>query len=308
MRRTPHDEGHDKLTYGALLDAVRGLRWSARRSSRIAVPGIHPSRVRGSSAEFTEYRPYRQGDDLRRIDWKLFARSDRAHVRISEERAVTPTYLVMDASVSMAFPDGVGSKWALARQLAVALTSVAHSGGDPVGLMVAGNPRATIQPRTRRGIVTEVIRTLDGLAVTGSSPLAPTIALAARSAARIAIVSDLLGDLDDTLKIARELIAAGRDVHVIHVIANEEMEPSTDASFVTDPESAEIRRALGGDTREGYLRAFGAWRESTSAAWLASGAAYRVVVAGREAVSHAVRRIARDEPLSATADRLGKTR
>src|SRR5665213_1522551 len=100
MRRSPHDEGHDKVLYGALLDAVRGLRWRARRASRIAVPGIHPSRVRGTSAEFTEYRPYRQGDDLRRIDWKLFARSDRAYVRISEERAVTPTYIVVDASTS----------------------------------------------------------------------------------------------------------------------------------------------------------------------------------------------------------------
>lgn len=287
--------------YGALLDAVRGLRWRARRASRIAVPGIHPSRVRGISAEFTEYRPYRQGDDLKRIDWKLFARSDRAHVRISEERAVTPTYVVVDASASMAFPDGAGSKWLLAQQLAVALTSVAHSGGDPIGIMVAGNPKRTIQPRTRRGIIAEVIRSLNDVKVVGSSALAPTVASAGRSSARVAIISDFLGDLDDTLRVARELIASGRDVYALHIIAAEEMQPPAGASVVTDPEIAEVRRSLAGETRDGYLRAFAEWREAMATRWLASGAAYRVLITGSEPVSHAVRRIVRDETIASQA-------
>jgi uncharacterized protein (DUF58 family) len=297
MRRVPRGEDHDKATYGALLDSVRGLRWRARRASRVAVPGIHPSRVRGSSAEFTEYRAYRQGDDPRRIDWKLFARSDRAHVRISEERAVTPTCIVLDASASMAFPDGVESKWALAQQLAVALTSVAHAGGDPTGIMVAGNPRATIPPRTRQGIVADVIRSLHLANATGDSPLAPSVTVAARSSARIAIVSDFLGDLDDTLRVARELIASGRDVYALHVIAKDEIDPSSGASVVMDSENESIRRSLAAETRDGYLRAFAEWREATSARWLASGAAYRVIVAGQEPVSHAVRRIVQHEPV-----------
>jgi uncharacterized protein (DUF58 family) len=301
MRRAPHDEDRDRLTYGVLLDAVRGLRWRARRVSRIAVPGIHPSRVRGTSAEFTEYRSYRQGDDLRRIDWKLFARSDRAHVRISEERAVTPTYLVLDASASMAFPDGAGSKWVLAQQMAVALASVAHSGGDPVGLMVTGNPHATIPPRTRRGIVAEVIQKLRSVPVTGSSPLTVTLAAAARSASRIAIISDFLGDLDDTLRVARELIAAGRDVHALHVIAAEELDPPLAVSLVTDPESSDVRRYMADSVREGYLRAYMEWREATAARWLASGAAYRTIVVGKEPVSHSVRRVVRDEPVASRA-------
>jgi uncharacterized protein (DUF58 family) len=300
-RRAPHDDGREGLMYGALLDAVRGLRWRARRVSRIAVPGIHPSRVRGTSAEFTEYRPYRQGDDLRRIDWKLFARSDRAHVRISEERAVTPTYLVMDASASMAFPDGAGSKWTLARQMAVALASVAHSGGDPVGLMVPGNPRATIPPRTRRGVVAEVIQKLADVPATGSSPLAATLTIAARSASRIAIVSDCLGDLDDTLKVARELVAAGRDVHALHIIAAEEIDPPRAVSLVTDPESSDVRRYMAASVRDGYLRSYAEWREATATRWLASGAAYRTIIVGKEPVSHSVRRVVRDEPAASRA-------
>lgn len=301
MRRMPHADGHDRQMYGELLDAIRGLRWRARRSSRIAVPGIHPSRVHGTSAEFTEYRPYRQGDDLRRIDWKLFARSDRAYVRISEERAVTPTYVVLDASASMAFPDGDGSKWSLARQLVVALTAVAHSGGDPSGVMVAGNPRATIQPRTRRGVVAEAIRLLHDVEVAGSSPLSPAITAAARSSARVAIVSDFLGDLDDTLRTARELIASGRDVYALHIMASQEIDPPASVSVVMDPEAEDVRRSLSGDTRSAYIRAYAEWREETSARWLASGAAYRALIVGEEPVSHAVRRIVSDEPVVSRA-------
>lgn len=296
MRRPPHDEGYDEMMYGPLLDEVRGLRWHARRASRIAVPGIHPSRVRGTSAEFTEYRVYRQGDDLRRIDWKLFARSDRAHVRISEERAVTPTCVVLDASASMAFPEDAGSKWALARQLALALVSVAHAGGDPTGVSVAGNPRATILPRTRRGVISDVIRTLHDVKVTGSNPLAPAVAAAGRTGARVVILSDFLGDLDDTIRAARQLIASGRDVYALHVIASDEIDPPHGAVVVTDPESADVRRPMTQETRSEYLRAFSEWRDCTASSWLASGAAYRVVVTGREPVSHAVRRIVRNEP------------
>jgi uncharacterized protein (DUF58 family) len=302
MRRVPHDEDQDRLMYGALLDSVRGLRWRARRASRVAVPGIHRSRVRGTSAEFTEYRAYRQGDDLRRIDWKLFARSDRAHVRISEERAVTPTYLVLDASASMGFPHGDGAKWAVARQLAVGLTSVAHSGGDPTGVMVAGHSHATIQPRTRSGIVGEVIRALNDVVARGSEAVAPAIVSAARASARIAIVSDFLGDLDDTLRVARELIASGRDVYALHVVAEEEMNPPSAVSVVTDPENVGIRRFMSGDTRDGYLRAFADWRDTTASRWLASGAAYRLVVAGAEPMSHSIRRIVRDDAAAAAGN------
>lgn len=300
-RRASHGEGNDKATYGALLDAIRGLRWHARRASRIAVPGIHPSRVRGTSAEFTEYRPYRQGDDLRRIDWKLFARSDRAHVRISEERAVTPTYVVLDASASMAFPQGVGSKWSLAQQLTVALISVALSGGDPTGVMVAGNPAATIVPRTRRGVIADVMRTLSDVSVAGDTGLARSIVAASRSASRIVIVSDFLGDLDDTLRMARETIASGRDIYAVHVIAAEEMDPPVGFSVVEDPEATDVRRSLTGDTRAGYLDAFRAWREAIAARWLASDAAYRIVVAGEEPISHAVGRIVSDEAVASRA-------
>ncbi|HEY0971710.1 MAG TPA: DUF58 domain-containing protein, partial [Gemmatimonadales bacterium] len=124
-------------SYGLLLDSLRGVRWPARRAVAGGLPGAHASRRRGSAAEFSEYRSYRQGDDPRRLDWRLLARSDRAYVRIAEERSVLPTILVADATASMAYPADTGAKWARAREVAVALAAVAHAAGDPVGLVAA---------------------------------------------------------------------------------------------------------------------------------------------------------------------------
>ena len=65
--------------YAALLDSVRGIRWPARSAVRGGIPGAHTSKMRGISAEFTEYRPYRQGDDLGRIDRKIHRRTRIYH-------------------------------------------------------------------------------------------------------------------------------------------------------------------------------------------------------------------------------------
>ena len=84
-------------SYGALLDAVRGVQWPARRVVPAGPVGAHHSRMRGASTEFAEYRAYRQGDEARRIDWRLLARSDRAYVRLTTDRAVLGTTIVLDA-------------------------------------------------------------------------------------------------------------------------------------------------------------------------------------------------------------------
>src|SRR3954469_11367715 len=124
------------VSYGALLDAVRGVHWRARRAVANAIAGTHHSKQRGTSAEFTEYRLYRQGDDPRKIDWKLLARSDRAYIRLATDRAILPTTIVLDASASMAFPVATQMKWHRAKELAIALAAVVHADNDPVGVAV----------------------------------------------------------------------------------------------------------------------------------------------------------------------------
>src|SRR3979411_3314952 len=95
--------------YGALLDAVRGVRWPAVRRVAGATLGAHPSRLRGNSSEFSEFRPYRQGDDPRRVDWRLLGRSDRAYVRLPPARGHSGGRVGIDG-VPGAGADQVGAR------------------------------------------------------------------------------------------------------------------------------------------------------------------------------------------------------
>src|SRR5260221_12554160 len=101
--------------YGALLDALRGVRWPAARRVAGATLGAHPSHLRGNSSEFSEFRPYRQGDDPRRVDWRLLAPSDRAVGRLTADRPPFPTTGSGDGSASMAVPHPGPDRWALNR-------------------------------------------------------------------------------------------------------------------------------------------------------------------------------------------------
>jgi uncharacterized protein (DUF58 family) len=278
-------------SYGSLLDALRGVTWPARRTIRGPAAGTHRSRQRGISPEFTEYRPYRQGDDPRRLDWKLLARTDRAFLRITNDRATLGTMLMLDASASMAFPLATQGKWAQACRIAIGLAAVAHSSGDPVGVLVAGDKDvAQLPPRTRRGVIGEAARMFDSITPAGSVSLVPGLALL-RPTQRIVLISDFLADDDALLRTARERITAGADVLAIHIVAREELEPARGSIIAQDPEHPELKRSLVDETREGYREAFATWRAELARGWRAAGAAY-FEVAADEATDHAVRRIA----------------
>ncbi len=277
-------------SFGSLLDALRGVTWPARRTIRGPAAGTHRSRQRGISPEFTEYRPYRQGDDPRRLDWKLLARTDRAFLRITNDRATLGTILMLDASASMAFPLATQGKWTQACRIAIGLAAVANSAGDPVGVIVAGERGvAQLPPRTRRSVIGEAARLFESIEPAGSASLEPVLSLV-RPTQRIVLISDFLTDDDTLLRAARERITAGADVLAIHIVAREELEPSRASIIAQDPERPELKRSMVDETRQGYLEAFGAFRAELARGWRAAGAAYFEVPAD-EATDHAVRRI-----------------
>ncbi len=275
--------------YAAMLDALRGVSWPARFATRGATAGTHKSRLRGSSAEFTEYRAYRQGDDPRRLDWKLLARTDRAFVRITNERATLPTLFLVDASASMGFPEPGAGKWRQACALAVGLASIAHGAGDPIALAVAGPITRRVPFRARLGAVSEIARTLDGLRPEGSAALAPLMREAGR-AARIVVLTDLLGDGDAMLRAGRELLGRDQDIVLVHLVAPEELDPPPGALLAEDPEQPATRRPLTSQTRDAYRERFTAWRQAAARDWIAAGARY-VEVRSDERPDGAVRRI-----------------
>jgi uncharacterized protein (DUF58 family) len=280
---------------GAVLDALRGVRWPAQRRVAAGVIGAHRSRRLGAGAEFIEYRLYRQGDDPRRIDWKLLARSDRAYVRLSEDQAMVPTTIVADASASMAYPVDSLAKWNLARALAIGLASVTHNAGDPVGVTVVDGERVVsdVRATTRRGIVPILAESLaavspgEGPGMAGHRPLA---SIATRG--RIVIIGDFLDGADDVVARARAARQSGAEVYAVHVVAREELDPPAQPLLVSDPENVQLRRPLIAETRREYLEAFGAWRDAIRRQWVAAGAVY-TIVSTDEPSDRAVRRIVR---------------
>lgn len=277
--------------YGALLDAVRGVHWPARHAVSSATAGAHHSKTRGTSAEFTEYRLYRQGDDSRGIDWRLLARSDRAYIRLATDRAILPTTILVDTSASMAFPALTRAKWTMAQQVAIGLAAVAHGDGDPAGVALhdgRGSLRV-LAPRTRRGVVSEIASIIDGADPDGVDPLGP--ALASLRSARMIVITDLLGDCEELLRAARAHIVGGREVHLAHIVADEEIEPPRRLLLAADPEAPGYQRLLNERTRRDYQRAFGDWRRDRAREWRSAGANY-VEVITNELPAHAVRRIA----------------
>lgn len=287
-------------SYGALLDAVRGVHWPARRAVVSAVAGTHGSKQRGTSAEFTEYRLYRQGDDPRRIDWRLLARSDRAYIRLATDRAVLPTTVVLDSSVSMAFPMATREKWRRAQEIAVGLAAVAHADGDPVGVAVAGDDGdiRMVPPRTRRGVVSEVARVVDAADPDSAGEMGKL--LRATRTKRIALITDMLDD-DDLLIAAKVHIVGGGEVHLVHIVAKEEVDPPRRTMLAADPERPALQRLLVDATRREYDEAFGRWRAGIAREWRSAGASYTEVITD-EPAAHAVRRIA--EPPAYGAPRL----
>lgn len=271
-------------SYGPLLDALRGVRWPARRAVGAALPGAHRSRQRGTSGEFTEYRLYRQGDDPKQLDWKLLGRSDRAFVRLTDDRALVSTWFVLDASLSMNFPEersampgAAPNKWRTARALAVGLGTVANASSDPVGALVAAKDGVTrIAARTRRGAIGEMARTLDALECGGDTSLAALLSMAPVNA-RIVVISDLLGDLEAMVRAAAQRSAAGAVVECLHVVAAEELTLPTGAYLARDPEQPQVERVLESRALDAYRERFAAFRADAARRWRGAGAGYTEV-------------------------------
>lgn len=239
-----------------------------------------------------QYRPYQQGDEPSKIDWKLFGRTERVAIRLSHDESNFRTTVLVDASASMAYPQPSLAKWELAASVALGLCAVAQGDGDPVGLAIVdgAGPRA-LPPRTRRGTVANVLRMLMETTPSGSAPLAPVLSTL-RTSRRIAIVSDFLGDASALLELAREMVVAGREIFAVHVVAREEMEPPMRGAVVVDPEDAATRRPLDARAIAEYQETFARWRESLAADWRAAGAVYHLAVtddAPEQVVRHVVR-------------------
>jgi uncharacterized protein (DUF58 family) len=226
----------------------------------------------------------------------LLARSDRAYVRLTTDRATTRTELLLDASASMAFPPATLDRWQRAREVTIGLAAVAHAEGDPVGLAIAAETPVRIPSRARRSVIAEMIRTVERVPPTGASALAPL--LASSRAARVAVITDLLGDADALLATSRLALAAGKEVVLLHLLTPEELDPPPEAQLAVDPERPTLRRSLDADGRRAYRVALDSWLDRMQVDFRGAGVRY-VRAFTTEPAARIVRRVAADAPADA---------
>ncbi len=125
-----------RLADPKILMAIKDLPLAAKTTVDGFLTGLHSSSVKGVGMEFSQYRSYQAGDDLRRLDWKMFARSDRYYIRESEIETSISLRIIVDASASMLHEDSGFSKIEYARYTAASLAYLAKLQGDTIGLYV----------------------------------------------------------------------------------------------------------------------------------------------------------------------------
>jgi uncharacterized protein (DUF58 family) len=128
-----------KLLDPKVLMAIKDLSIAAKTTIDGFMNGINRSAIKGQGMEFSQYRSYQPGDDLRSLDWKMFARSDRYYIRESEIETSISVRFVIDASASMDHLDGQFKKIDYARYLAASLAYLTNLQGDAIGLYVLNN-------------------------------------------------------------------------------------------------------------------------------------------------------------------------
>lgn len=256
---------------------LRGLRLSARHAAGQNAIGAHRSRSRGAGLEFAQYRAYEPGDELRQVDWKLYARSDRFFVREAERDSPFALWIVIDASGSMAQGDAMRANWSrldAASSLAACLAELALREGDRFGWIVLHDgslrlaaPATGLRQRDRLLVDLHALTT--GLRFPASAVLAP---LWDRIGPHDLVV--VLSDLFDEgcVALIERLAAARREVLAVQILTVEERDFPFDGSHrFCDPETGDEQRGDGAAMRDGFIARFGAARAALGARLTASG-------------------------------------
>jgi uncharacterized protein (DUF58 family) len=191
------------------------------------VSGMHASPHRGSSVEFAEYRRYVPGDDLRRLDWRAYGRTDRYYVKEFEADTNLRLCLVLDTSGSMAFGSGDVTKIAYAQRLAGSLAYLAVQQGDAVGLTCMGTDIVrTIPPRRTPSHLRGLNDVLENSTPAGETGLVSRLhefAETTRGRALVVIISDLFVDTPDLKEAFDHLRFRKHDVSVFHLLDPQEV-------------------------------------------------------------------------------------
>jgi len=239
----------------ATLAKIRNLELLARTVVDGFINGLHRAPYLGFSLDFAEHRAYEPGDDLRRVDWQLFARTDRYYVKQFEADSNANFIVALDVSKSMRFASRGLSKFDYARFLAASLTYFAHKQRDRVGLLTFDREIVDYVPASAKHLEI-VLHTLDRSEPGRPGSLGPPLLLATERIRRrgiVALISDFYDEPQVVIDAVKPLRFRGHDVMVFHVLDPAELDfPYDEASSFEDLESGERLPIVPEALREEY--------------------------------------------------------
>ena len=242
----------------AELQSLRDLELVTRATVEGLRQGLHRSPSHGYSAEFSQYRHYRPGDDLRYVDWKAFARTDRVYTRQFRETTNLAALFVVDISRSMNF----SGKFILARTIAAILGTLALDQGDASGVLAVSDRTRFVPPRSGHHHLRILLAELARLSPDGTFSIEQALKQAAALMRRRGVVIVISDFYDDgaALPQLRRLSRMGHDVIAIHTLAKEELSLDVGgaAEFV-DLESGRKLLVQPSTIRDQYSKTVATW-------------------------------------------------
>jgi uncharacterized protein (DUF58 family) len=262
----------------ALIAGLGSVELVARRIVDGFMQGLHRSPRKGFSVEFADHRAYQPGDDLRYIDWKVLARSDRWLMKMNTEDTNLRATIVLDVSKSMDWSGAPGrlTKAAYAERLAAAVALLLLRQRDSVGLIrFDSEVRSVIPPRARSIHWHRIVAALDdpgsGLASDAPGGLIAAASLVKR-AGMVILISDLLMEPEEVADALKGLAGAGHHLTVLHIMdpAEKDLGVTAHEAEFKDPESGQKLVATVADVKEAYKTAVvetvDEWRQHLSSA------------------------------------------
>lgn len=247
-----------------------GLSLVARQVVEGFLAGIHRSPFKGFSVEFAEHRAYTPGDEIRRIDWRAYGKTDKYYVKEYEDETNLTAYLVVDASGSMRYRGKQQfSKFEFAQHVAASLAYLLLAQLDAVGLIVHDDRiRNHLPPKASSKHLLGILRMLEQTQPGGETALASIWdSLSGRFMPRrgiVILISDAFDDVDRLGRAIRHLRHRGHEVLLFHVLAGEEMDfPFSKPTRFHCMEKFD--RMIPSDARSlraEYLANFDSWRTS----------------------------------------------
>ena len=244
------------------IKRISRLDLRARHIVEGFLSGMHRSPYFGQSVEFLQHRQYTYGDDLRHVDWKVWARQDRLYVKQYEEDTNLRCCLLIDVSNSMRYGDGPMSKYEYACTIAATLAYLLLKQQDAVGCVAFDEGLRTMVPtRSKRNHIHTVIEALSVNKPRDKTDMYRVLRSVAETYPRrgmMIVISDLLSDCQSTIKGFNLLRRRGHDVMVFHVMDDDELNfPFTGPTRFEGLELPDHLNCNPRALRDGYLEAIG---------------------------------------------------